>query len=212
MHVRPRSPRMQGLGSLARAAGLVATACLVPSLPAAAESVWAVISLESPAPAAVGSADLRIDFDPGTLSPLGGGEGLMPTEVAPLRCTPPVTAPCASAIDDGPHLAAANVIAAGQLRVSWVAPGGLATAGDIVALPFDAPAGTTPTATLTFLGATDATANPLAPGQQPALSVRFVPEPGAWRMGGVAIASCLALRARRRSAGSPPRTEVRRPG
>ena len=189
-----------------RAAPLVGACALAGVLTfadsAGAASFWAVVSFDGAPSIAVGSADLVIDFDPGEMTPVFAGELFSTTEITPLRCTPPLSAPCASAIGDGADLAAANAVSNAQVLVGVLALDGLAAAGDVVAIPFDVRNGVVPTATLTVSGMTDATAAELSPAQQPSASVRFaVPEPGSGALGGVAIATCLAIRERRRVLG-----------
>lgn len=174
--------------------GLLAVAA-----PAGAATFWAVISLDGIPPVAVGAADLEIDFDPSGMTPVFAGDLFSTTEILPLRCTTPPSFPCTNAIGAGADLAAANAISNAQIRVGVVAIDGLATAGDLVAIPFDLQDGATPAATLTVTGMTDETASELSLAQQPSASLRFVvPEPGSWALGGVAIATCLWLRGRRR--------------
>ena len=196
--MRVPSPRRAAqIGGALAVAGALAWA-----VPAGAASFWAVVSFDGVPPVAVGSADLVIDFDPGEMTPVFAGELFSTTEITPLRCTPPPSAPCASAIGDGADLAAANAVSNAQILVGVLALDGLAAAGDVVAIPFDVQNGVVPTATLTVSGMTDATAAELSPAQQPSASVRFaVPEPGSGALGGAAIATCLALRGRRRVSG-----------
>ncbi len=177
---------------------LAAVGSLAWAAPAGAASFWALVSFDGVPPVAVGSADLVIDFDPGEMTPVFAGELYSTTEITPLRCTTPPAPPCGSAIGAGADLAAANAVSNAQIRVGVLALDGLATTGDLVAIPFDVQDGATPAAMLTVTGMTDATAVALAPAQQPSASLRFAaPEPGSGALGGVAIATCLALRAGR---------------
>lgn len=185
-----RAPRLGG--ALAVAGGLTL------AVAADAASVWAVVSFDDAPFVAVGSADLVIDFDPGTMTPVFAGELFSTTEITPHRCTEPPSIPCASAIGDGADLAAANAVSDARILVGVLALAGLAAAGDVLAIPFEIQDGALPGATLSVTGMTDAAAAPLSLPQQPAASLRFVvPEPGSAALGGVAMATCLALRARR---------------
>jgi hypothetical protein len=172
--------------------------------PARADTFWAIVSFDGVPPLAVGSADLRIDFDPGVLSPVVTGNPEAPNEIKPLVCTgEPPPAPCDSSAGDTVDLALGNAIAPGQVKVALLSASGVAGAGDVLAVPFRAQNGTVPEASLTVTSITDVMTIPLPAGQQPPIGLRFaVPEPGAVALGSVAIAACLALqrRARRRAA------------
>jgi len=168
-------------------------AVLTLAAPVHADTAWAILSFDAAPPVAVGSVDLRLDFDPNVLHPVV--QPITSTEIAPLVCVgEPPPAPCASSAGPADGLVLGNAATPGQATIAVISAAGLMDAGDVLAVLFDVEPGAEPAANLTVTTISDVMSAPLPPQQQPTIGLRFVvPEPGADSLGVAAIATCLVL-------------------